>query len=83
MNCGMVPTKDLEEALRWCFRHSAVVDFFGDADDGRTYCRLITPIRGVTPKRVDRVTVLVPNHDLTGETFCRLVSAVRTRLKYE
>lgn len=83
MNCGMTATKDLEEGLRWCFRHQAVVDFFGDEDKSKFYLRITVPLRGSRPKRVDRTTTVVPNHDLTGETFVALVSSIRARLGYE
>lgn len=80
MNYDLTPEMDISEAIRWCFRHHACVDFFGDGDR-HTYMRITTPVRGELD--CHRVTVRVPHHDAVSEVFVDVVETVRKCLNYE
>jgi hypothetical protein len=80
-NYSMVPEVELEEALRWCFRHYACLDFFGDSDRN-VYLRLTVPLRNAD-QDCHRVTARLYHHDNVGADVRTLVEEARKELGYE
>lgn len=82
VNVGWTPSIEIEEAMRWCFRHGATVEFY--RAEGGHYVRVSTPLRVRTgPKKYDRAVAKVHGHDKSAEAFTQLVTETRERLGYE
>ena len=70
---------DLAEALRWCWRHRAVLDF-DDIGEG-SIITLVTPLRRSNDP--DRVTVICRTQALVEDTVLEMISKTRERTNLE
>ncbi len=73
---------DLAEALRWCWRHRAQLDFDSFKEDEFPRIRLTTPLRHPEGE-LDEVTAECSTQALVKKTVIDMISRTRERVNLE